>query len=82
VYIFTNVEGINVSSAVGSRVQRKRYRVRSNLAAVADRKLKKDVTTTNPNPDSKCGGHLSDDSIGMLSPLNHFRNSKFCQHSG
>jgi hypothetical protein len=61
-------------------VQRKRHRVRSNLAAVADRKLKKVVATMNPNPDPKCGGHLSDDSIGMLSPLNPIMNSKFCQH--
>ncbi|KDR18287.1 AP2-associated protein kinase 1 [Zootermopsis nevadensis] len=55
--------------AVGSKVQRKRHRVRSNLAAVADSKLKKDVATTNPNSDPKCGGHLSDDSIGSASDL-------------
>jgi len=54
-------------------VLRKRHRVRSNLAAVTGRKFKKDVTTTSPNPDPKYGGHLSDDSIGMLPDLNDLK---------
>jgi hypothetical protein len=58
-----------VSSIGGNRAQRKRHRVRTNLPAVADRKVKRDVTSTNSNPDSKYGGHLSDDSIGMPSAL-------------
>jgi hypothetical protein len=37
------------------------------MAAVADRKHKKDVASAIQNPDPKYGGHLSDDSIGMLS---------------
>jgi hypothetical protein len=41
------------------------------LAAVAGRKVKRDVASTNSNPDSKYGGHISDDSIGMLSTLKH-----------
>jgi hypothetical protein len=43
------------------------------LAAVTGRKFKKDVTTTSPNPDPKYGGHLSDDSIGMLPDLNDLK---------
>jgi hypothetical protein len=59
------------SSTGGNRVKRKRHRVRNNLAAVTGRKLKKDVATTNQNPDPKYGGHLSDDSIGMFSLSEH-----------
>jgi hypothetical protein len=58
-----------VSSADGNRAKRKRHRVRTNLAAVAGRKLKKDVASTSQNPDPKYGDHLSDDSIGMFSLL-------------
>lgn len=59
----------SVSSTGGNRVQRKRNRIRTNLAAVPGRKVKRDVASTNSNPDSKYGGHISDDSIGMLSFL-------------
>ncbi|KAJ9597365.1 hypothetical protein L9F63_011754, partial [Diploptera punctata] len=53
----------------GNKSQRKRHRVRSGLAAVTSRKLKKDATTPNTNPDPNYGGHLSDDSIGSASDL-------------
>jgi hypothetical protein len=59
----------SVSSTGGNRVQRKRIRVRTNLASVTGRKVKRDVACTNSNPDSKYGGHISDDSIGTLSTL-------------
>lgn len=59
----------SLSPTGGNRVQRKRGQVRTNLAMVAGRKLKRDVASTTSNPDSKYGGHLSDDSIGMLSVL-------------
>ncbi|PNF16210.1 hypothetical protein B7P43_G15508, partial [Cryptotermes secundus] len=49
-----------------NRVKRKRHRVRTNLA---DRKVKKDVASTNQNPEPKYGDHLSDDSIGSASDL-------------
>jgi hypothetical protein len=58
-----------VSSAGGNRAKRKRHRVRTNSAAATDRKHKKEVSSTNQNPDPKYGGHLSDDSIGMFSLL-------------
>jgi hypothetical protein len=58
-----------VSSAGGNRVKRKRHRVRTNSAAVTDRKHEKEVASTNENPDPKYGGHLSDDSIGVFSLL-------------
>jgi hypothetical protein len=60
-----------ISSTDDNRVKRKRHRVRTNLATVADRRLKKDVASTNQNPDPKYGDHLSDDSIGMFSLLKH-----------
>jgi hypothetical protein len=60
-----------ISSTDSNRVKRKRHRVRTNLAAVAGRKLKKDISSTSQNPDPKYGDHLSDDSIGMFSLLKY-----------